>query len=96
MNDGILRQLKQLCKFVPHIACDSWCIFIVSVTILCLSAATYGVLHLDNGTSLQSGTLMFQLNNGTWGTVCSNGFDQNAANVTCKQLRYNYGDYATW
>ena len=33
VNDGIF---KELCKFVPHFACDSWCILIVNVTVLCL------------------------------------------------------------
>ena len=60
------------------------------------AVATYGVLRLDNGTSLQSGTLMFQLNDGKWGKVCNDGFNQIAANVACKQLGYNYSDYTTW
>jgi len=56
-----------------------------------------GRLRLNDGTSLSSyGTLMFQLSDGTWGTVCERGFDWRAANVACKQLGYNYGDYTTW
>jgi len=35
-----------------------------------------------------SGRLEFQLVNGTWGTVCSQGFDDDAGDVACKQLGY--------
>jgi len=35
-----------------------------------------------------SGRLEFKLSNGTWGTVCSQGFDDDAGDVACKQLGY--------
>jgi len=37
--------------------------------------------------------LEFQLSDGTWGTVCSAGFDTDAAKVACKQLGYSGGTY---
>jgi len=55
-----------------------------------------GSLRLDDGTNTSSGSLIFQLGEGSWGTVCSNGFDWRAANVACKQLGYDFGDYTTW
>ena len=60
-----------------HTNCQCYCSLFTLATV----TAAYGVLHLDNGTSLHSGTLMFQLNNGTWGTMCSSGIDQYNANV---------------
>ena len=55
----------------------------------------FGALQIIENSS-DSGTLMFQLSDGSWGTVCNNGFDWRAANVACKQLGYDYGDYTTW
>ena len=60
-----------------------------------LFLTAYGGLRLDNGTS-SSGTIKFQLGNGTWGTVCAHGFDWRAAVVACRQLGYGYGDFSTW
>lgn len=36
----------------------------------------------------QCGRLQYQLYNGTWGTICDNKFDENAASVACRQLGY--------
>jgi len=35
------------------------------------------------------GRLEYQLHNGTWGTICDNGFDNLAADVACRQLGYH-------
>ena len=39
--------------------------------------------------------LVFQLGDGTWGTVCSDGFYSDAARVACKQLGYSSYSYST-
>jgi len=51
----------------------------------------YGDIKIKGGGD--SGTLEFQQNDGTWGTVCVDGFDANAATVACKQLGYDGGSY---
>ena len=38
------------------------------------------------------GRLEFQLADGTWGTVCSQGFNDDAGDVACKQLGYRRSD----
>jgi len=57
-------------------------------------------LRLVGGIRSYAGTLMFQMNNGTWGTVCSHGFDDDAASVACKQLGFddtsNQDSYSTY
>ena len=63
----------------------------------CILPLTDHGLQLVGGTSPQSGTLMFQLSNGTWGIVCSHGFNYHTARVACKQLGFNsVRDYGTW
>ena len=42
---------------------------------------------LSTGCTLSAGRLEIVINN-QWGTVCSNGFDINAANIACRQLNY--------
>jgi len=51
----------------------------------------YGDLRINSGSN--GGILEIQIGDGIWGTVCSSGFDQNAANVACKQLGYLGGNY---
>ena len=49
----------------------------------------YGHLKIDYENRLE-----FQLSDGTWGTVCSKGFDSYAASAACKQLGYTtYNSY---
>ncbi|XP_065905258.1 scavenger receptor cysteine-rich type 1 protein M130-like isoform X2 [Dysidea avara] len=47
----------------------------------------FGELRINGGGD--SGRLEFQLSDGTWGTVCDDGFDDNAGNAACKQLGYD-------
>ena len=51
----------------------------------------YGDLRIQGGGS--HGNLEFQENDGTWGAVCIHGFDGYAANVACRQLGYDRGEY---
>ena len=37
--------------------------------------------------------LEFQLSDGTWGTVCTGGFNYHAAKASCKQLGYSGSVY---
>jgi len=46
----------------------------------------YGDLRIERGES--SGRLEFQRRDGTWGTVCERGFNDDAADVACNQLGY--------
>ncbi|XP_065913717.1 scavenger receptor cysteine-rich domain-containing group B protein-like isoform X2 [Dysidea avara] len=56
----------------------------------------YSRLRLGDGNSSYAhGTLMFQLADGTWGTVCKHGFDYKAARIACRQLGYYYGYFST-
>ena len=43
------------------------------------------------GSQPNYGRLEF-ISGGIWGTVCSDGFDSNAAKVACRQLGYNNGE----
>ena len=57
----------------------------------------YGDLRIcndDGGCGVKSGRLEFQDEDGTWGTVCSYGFDDNsnAVQVVCRQLGYHTGN----
>ena len=47
-------------------------------------ATGYGDLWLNGSNNI----LEFQLSDGTWGTVCIRGFDDDAADTACKQLGY--------
>ena len=51
----------------------------------------YGDLRISGRSSYKR--LEFRLRNGTWGTVCSTGFDDKAALVACQQLGYSNALY---
>lgn len=58
--------------------------------------ATEGELFLVGGTTYASG-LIEVYHNGTWGTICRNGFGMDEANIACRQLgfmRANSIDYS--
>ena len=46
-----------------------------------------GTVRLSNGNSSNEGRVEVCLN-GYWGTICSNGWNENDAFVTCKQAGY--------
>lgn len=46
----------------------------------------FGNLRIYGGGD--TGRLEFRLDNGTWGTVCNEGFDDQAGDVACAQLGY--------
>ena len=56
----------------------------------CLSTASFGDVRIANGGD--SGRLEFRNVDGRWGTVCRNGFDDDAADVACRQLDYVQSD----
>ena len=51
-----------------------------------LSTASFGDVRITNGGD--SGRLEFRGSNSLWGAVCRNGFDDDAADVACRQLDY--------
>ena len=61
------------------------------ITVQCVHTVPYGSLRLAQGTAVSQhyseGRLEIFLN-GKWGTVCSNTFNQVAADVSCIQLGY--------
>ena len=42
----------------------------------------------QTGTELGQGVLMVNVNNGGWGTVCSIGFNQAAADLVCSKIGF--------
>lgn len=65
-----------------------------SVVIIGLYGTTVSIsgtpLLLDNSTHASVGLVRFQVNS-TWGIVCPMYWDDSAANVTCKMLKYTGG-----
>ena len=55
----------------------------------CLATESFGDVRIAGGGD--SGRLEFR-NNAQWGTVCKNGFDDDAADVACRQLDYVQAD----
>ena len=55
----------------------------------------FGNLRISGGAGGSSGVLEFGLYNGTWGYVCTTGFNSIAARVACRQLGYAHGYYST-
>ena len=47
-----------------------------------------GTVRLSNGNSSNEGRVEICLN-GYWGTICSNGWNEKDAFVTCKQAGYD-------
>ena len=54
---------------------------------LCTGHPQGETVRLTGGTSANEGRVEI-LHNGTWGTVCMNGWDSNDARVVCDQLGY--------
>ena len=42
----------------------------------------------QTGSELGQGVLMVSINNGGWGTVCSIGFNQAAADIVCSKIGF--------
>ena len=56
----------------------------------CLSTESFGDVRITGGGD--SGRLEFWSSSSRWGTVCRNGFNDDAADVACRQLDYVQSD----
>lgn len=52
----------------------------------------YGDLQVSDIND-NNGILEFRKHDGTWGYVCSSGFNEAAGRVACQQLGYTYRNY---
>jgi len=58
----------------------------MQMTLASVFAVEYGNPRISGGGN--SGKLEFQRYDGSWGTVCDDGFDENAGEVACRELGY--------
>lgn len=62
-----------------------------AVTINCSHTVLHGSIRLVQGSEVELDTTQGRLEiyqDGQWGTVCSDTFNQNAADITCRQLNF--------
>ena len=62
-------------------------VYIYHVYYFTESCTNIGAIHLSDGSQLNEGRVEICLD-GYWGSVCSNGWDEQDALVTCRQAGY--------
>lgn len=62
----------------------------------CVNGNKSTVVRLADGTDESNGRLEVFFNNGSWGTVCDDNFDENDAKVICRSLCYNPDNARVW
>ena len=66
------------------LAYSNWCPFYIAHRNVC----THGQVRLGNGWSDREGRVEICVD-GTWGTVCGDGWGYNEARVVCRQLGFS-------
>ena len=80
-----------VCMYVPDFK-STKCYYVhVKMFISFSLGCTTGVVRLTGSSNANRRIVEICVNN-TWGTVCDNGFDNNAASVVCRQLGYSSGN----
>ena len=86
-------------KLYAHFITDVCCLFIIYFVVVVvvvvvvvaanfLRTCTEGDIRLQGGPSATSGRVELCVN-GNWGTICDDGWDNNDANVACRQLGFS-------
>ena len=69
-------------------ACYEWCISFWNILLTAHGTdCTHGQIHLRGGSTSRSGRVEICVD-GTWGTVCDDGWSYNDARVACRQLGF--------
>ena len=83
---------KKICALIPlmlvsHVLVGHYQLSFAILNMTIMVACPPGDVRLVGGSVLDEGRVELCYNN-AWGTICDDGFDENDANVVCRQLGY--------